>query len=124
MQKAGIAKGIEREKTEDKDRVRQNTANEINRIFEDDIADSIREFSTKSKKEISQRLEQLEKEWDIERVLEANASTLAFTGLVLGNFFNKKWLVIPGLVLPFLFQHAVQGWCPPIPILRRFGVRT
>jgi hypothetical protein len=21
-------------------------------------------------------------------------------------------------------QHAVQGWCPPIPVLRRFGFRT
>lgn len=24
----------------------------------------------------------------------------------------------------FLLMHAVQGWCPPIPVLRRFGVRT
>jgi hypothetical protein len=24
----------------------------------------------------------------------------------------------------FLFQHAVQGWCPPVPILRRLGYRT
>jgi hypothetical protein len=23
-----------------------------------------------------------------------------------------------------LFQHAVQGWCPPVPILRRMGFRT
>jgi hypothetical protein len=23
-----------------------------------------------------------------------------------------------------LLQHAVQGWCPPIPILRRLGFRT
>jgi hypothetical protein len=27
-------------------------------------------------------------------------------------------------VLPFLFQHAVQGWCPPVPLFRRLGVRT
>jgi hypothetical protein len=33
-------------------------------------------------------------------------------------------LVVPGVVLPFLFQHAVQGWCPPLPVLRRLGVRT
>ena len=26
--------------------------------------------------------------------------------------------------LPVLFQHAVQGWCPPIPLLRRLGIRT
>jgi hypothetical protein len=24
----------------------------------------------------------------------------------------------------FLLQHAVQGWCPPLPLLRRLGVRT
>jgi hypothetical protein len=27
-------------------------------------------------------------------------------------------------VTAFLFQHAVQGWCPPVPILRRLGFRT
>jgi len=27
-------------------------------------------------------------------------------------------------VLSFLFQHAVQGWCPPVPVFRRMGVRT
>jgi hypothetical protein len=24
----------------------------------------------------------------------------------------------------FLLQHALQGWCPPVPILRRLGYRT
>ena len=28
------------------------------------------------------------------------------------------------LVTLFLFQHAIQGWCPPVPILRRLGFRT
>jgi len=27
-------------------------------------------------------------------------------------------------VLPMLLMHATQGWCPPVPVLRRFGVRT
>jgi hypothetical protein len=31
---------------------------------------------------------------------------------------------LPGVVLSFLLQHALQGWCPPLPILRRMGVRT
>jgi hypothetical protein len=60
----------------------------------------------------------------MERWLETNASTLAFTGVVLGLLVNKKFFVIPCLVLPFLFQHAVQGWCPPVSFLRRKGVRT
>jgi hypothetical protein len=28
------------------------------------------------------------------------------------------------MVAAFLFQHAIQGWCPPVPILRRMGFRT
>lgn len=74
--------------------------------------------------EIPARLEQLDREWDIERTLEANASTLAFTGVVLGATVDKRWLALPALVLAFLFQHALQGWCPPVPVLRRLGVRT
>jgi hypothetical protein len=27
-------------------------------------------------------------------------------------------------VTGFLLQHALQGWCPPVPLLRKTGVRT
>lgn len=70
------------------------------------------------------RIGELDREWDIERVLELNASSLALTGLVLGATVNKKWLAVPAIVLPFLLQHALQGWCPPLPLLRRLGLRT
>ena len=70
------------------------------------------------------RLRDLDREWDIERVLELNASLLAFTGVVLGKFVNRKWLYLSMGVTGFLAQHALQGWCPPLPILRRMGIRT
>ena len=31
---------------------------------------------------------------------------------------------VPLVVGGFLLQHAVQGWCPPLPVFRRYGVRT
>ena len=49
---------------------------------------------------------------------------IAFVGVLLGAFVNVWWLLIPALVTIFLFQHAVQGWCPPVPSLRRMGFRT
>lgn len=70
------------------------------------------------------RLRELDQEWDIERTLEANAATLALVGVVLGATNDRRWLWLPGLVTGFLLQHAVQGWCPPLPILRSLGVRT
>ena len=73
---------------------------------------------------IDTRLRDLDREWDIERVLEINASLLAFTGVVLGKFVNRKWFYLSIGVTGFLAQHALQGWCPPLPILRRMGIRT
>lgn len=106
------------------DRVRANTATEINEKIDRQITESVRFYSGKSEDKITQRIHGLEREWDMERLLETNASALAFTGLVLGVIRNKKWLFLPGIVLPFLLQHAVQGWCPPVPLFRRLGVRT
>ena len=73
---------------------------------------------------ISRRLEELDAEWDIERTLEANAATASLIGLTLGATVDKRWFIFPGIVATFLLQHALQGWCPPLPIFRRLGVRT
>ncbi|MFP4300212.1 MAG: DUF2892 domain-containing protein [Spirulinaceae cyanobacterium] len=86
--------------------------------------DCVREYAQQSASEISARIEHLDKEWDVERILEANASTLAFLGLILGLTVNSNWFWLTGIVLPFLLQHAIQGWCPPLVVLRRLGVRT
>ena len=32
--------------------------------------------------------------------------------------------MFPVIVCGFLLQHAIQGWCPPVPVFRRLGVRT
>ena len=68
-------------------------------------------------------MEELAREWDIERAIEANASILAFAGVAVGTL-DRRWLVFPSFVTGFLFQHAIQGWCPPVPVLRRLGFRT
>jgi hypothetical protein len=107
-----------------KHRVRANTLAAVNRRLDNEADARVRDYANKSSAEITHRIAELDREWDVERLLETNASALAFTGLALGVTHSKKWLIIPGIVLPFLFQHAVQGWCPPIPIFRRLGVRT
>lgn len=106
------------------DRVRNATDQEINTRIDDVTNSNIQFYSNRPVWEIKQRITVLEQEWDIERVLEVNASTLALTGLILGVSVNKKWLALPAVVLTFLLQHGLQGWCPPLPILRRMGVRT
>lgn len=75
-------------------------------------------------REIGQRLRELDREWDIERALAANAATLALVGLGLGIAADRRFLALPVAVSAFLLQHALQGWCPPLPVLRRLGFRT
>ena len=108
----------------DNDRVRENTSEDVN-LEIDQVAESqIRKFASMGRDEMTRRIDELDREWDIERVLETNASVIALSGLILGATHNKKWLIVPGIVTTFLFQHAVQGWCPPVPLFRRLGVRT
>ncbi len=74
--------------------------------------------------QIEQRLAELDAEWDVERMLETGSSTLTLTGLLLGATVSKKWFLLSLGVQGFFMQHALQGWCPPLPVLRRLGFRT
>jgi hypothetical protein len=104
-------------------RVPRHTALQINRRIERDIEDSIDHYAAHPEK-IPSRLKELDAEWDIERMLEANASSLILIGLTLGTTQDRRWLALPAGVAAFLLQHALQGWCPPLPVLRRLGFRT
>jgi hypothetical protein len=105
------------------ERVPHHTQESLNRAIQRGINESVR-YHSAHPEHIGERLTELDREWDIERTLEANAATLAFTGVLLGAAVDKRWLALPALVTAFLFQHAVQGWCPPLPVLRRLGFRT
>jgi hypothetical protein len=105
------------------DRVPHATDEEINRRIQRQTRARVRACAIEPR-QIDERLRELDAEWDIERVLETNASIAAFAGVALGVTVNRRWLALPALVTAFLFQHAVQGWCPPLPLLRRAGFRT
>lgn len=38
--------------------------------------------------------------------------------LYIGGFYSS------GCGRRISLQHAVQGWCPPVPVFRRLGIRT
>jgi hypothetical protein len=104
-------------------RVPAHTEGHINARIARKTHDSIR-YHARHPERIERRLRELDAEWDTERLLETNAATLALTGTVLGLTVDKRWFALPAAVTGFLLQHGVQGWCPPLPVLRRLGVRT
>jgi hypothetical protein len=110
--------------TPPEDRVRAQTSPEINERIDMDLERRLRFYATQDERSISERIEELDREWDIERLLEANAASISLVGVFLGATTSRKWFVLPLVVSGFLLQHAIQGWCPPLPIFRRLGVRT
>lgn len=106
------------------DRVRASTCDKINERIDRQMERNIAAFACKGKDEISERLNELAEEWDMERILQLNATIVATGGCVLTLFGGKRFLAIPFAVSMFLMNHAIKGWCPPIPIFRRLGVRT
>jgi hypothetical protein len=106
------------------ERVARQTDQEINERIQRQTEANVAYFAQSDSRLIRKRLRELDREWDIERVLEANAATVALAGLAFGRFVHRGWFLFPVIVTGFLLQHAVQGWCPPVPILRRLGIRT
>ena len=106
------------------DRVRARTKPELNRQIDVALERRLRFYAVQDEQAISERIDELDREWDIERFLEANAASLGLAGILFGATLSRKWFVLPLVVSGFLLQHAIQGWCPPVPLLRRMGVRT
>lgn len=109
---------------EPEDRVRAHTAPVVNAKIDDATRDCLFRYAVTTDADITARIEALDREWDIERYLETMAPSFALGGIVLSIVRRRTWLLASGVVLGFLIQHAVQGWCPPLAVLRRMGVRT
>jgi hypothetical protein len=105
-------------------RVSEHTSDGANEAIRRQTHENVARYAAGGPEAIDRRLAELEREWDIERTLEANAATVALVGLGLGTFVDRRFYLLPAAVAGFLLQHAVQGWCPPMPVFRRLGIRT
>lgn len=105
-------------------RVPNHTEAVINDRIRQQTEENIARYRTANRSAINRRLHELDDEWDIERILEANAATACLIGLTLGAAVDRRWFIFPAVVSGFLLQHALQGWCPPLPVFRRMGIRT
>lgn len=108
---------------ESNDIVRENTVPEINQKIDTEIHENLNKYYH-DRSAIDKRLWELDREWDIERVLELNAAAIGFMGIWRGLTQHKLWLILPLAVTTLLATHAVEGWCPPIVLFRRLGFRT
>ena len=105
-------------------RVELHTAPELNDAIRQRADAEIVRLEGAPAADIDQRLQALDTEWDVERLLQTNASVVVLVGLAAATTLDRRFLLLPAAVFAFFALHALQGWCPPIPVFRRLGVRT
>lgn len=87
----------------DMERVRANTPAEINWRIDRQIEDSVRRYAGEPKDVILRRVWELEREWDIERVLQLMASSISLSGILMTGVRDKRWIVLPIVIFRFYF---------------------
>ena len=107
-----------------RDGVRQQTSPSSTARIDQAALERIWEYARKPPEEITARIEELDREWDVERVLESNAAVLSLTGVVLSALVRRRWLLLPAGVLGLMLQHSLMGTSIPAQLLRRVGVRS
>lgn len=105
-------------------RVERRTDPAVNRAIRERTDAALLRHEEGDREALEARLAELSREPDVERVLQLNAGTVATAGVLLSSFLGRRFLLLPAAVFGFLAQHALQGWCPPVPVIRRLGVRT
>ena len=102
-----------------------NTCCRVNAAIRNQTICSIGTYADSDEEILTDKIKQLNKEWDTERFFEANAASCVFLSSIMG--FQKKksyWFAFTGTAGFFLLMHALQGWCPSLPVIRKLGVRT
>ena len=108
----------------EQDHVRRHSRDWVNQRIDLETEESVSRVGSTGGAAIDKRIDELDREWDVERWLMANAATIAGASVLLAAFHSRKWLVLTGAVSTFLLQHSIQGWCPPLTIFRALGIRT
>lgn len=104
-------------------RVPEHTSPRVNERIQQRTLRDIREYHGRPDL-VAARLRELDREWDIERTLQTNFAAVVLVSAALGAFVDRRWLLLGGAACAFMLEHAIQGWCPPLPVFRRLGVRT
>lgn len=106
-------------------RVCYHTKDNINKIIRNKTISNLNSYKNSGEKTLSNRIEKLNYEWDTERIIETSASSVVLAGSIIGLKKSKSiWYLLTGTAGLFLLQHALQGWCPSLPVIRRLGIRT
>jgi hypothetical protein len=108
---------------EQADRVRRHTAAQVLRRIDDTTVASLTRCAA-SPAATERRLAELDREWDTDRAVEAEAALTGLIALGLGAFVRAHFLAVPAVVAGAVLLHATTRRYPLMPLFRRLGLRS
>jgi hypothetical protein len=105
-------------------RVEINTSDSVNERIRQSAERRLSEFEPRDTAAITQRLNELKREWDVERAIETEAPLMIAAGLGAGAWLDRRLTAVSAFAAGMLLLHNVQGWYPLLPVFRRAGLRT
>lgn len=104
-------------------KVQEQTNPCINNEIRNCAMNRITTYKDSTPEMLSEKINDLNNEWDIERFLEVNTAVTVLLCSLLGVRRSKLFL-FTGVLGFFLLQHALQGCCPLLTLVRSMGLRT
>jgi hypothetical protein len=77
-----------------------------------------------SSKMSGKTIEDLESEWDIEKIVEISAAVVTIASVLLAGNKSKQVNKLGETVASLLGVDSLKNWRPPTPFLRGLGFRT
>ena len=105
------------------DRVRKHTAAAVLRRIDGEMEERLAQHASQPDT-VAAREEALDREWDVDRTIEVEASLMGLIGLALGTTVRRELLAVPLVVGSAVLLYAFTGRYPLLPIFRRLGFRT
>ena len=116
------------------DRVRDHSGQSSNRRIAERTSARVEQVVARGRDAVIRRLAEIDQEWDVDRALMVNFAIAGGAAYATGLYRygqspwlgrrRKGWLYFFSAQLGFLLLHGTLGWCPPLPVFRRLGVRT
>ena len=105
-------------------RVAAYTDPDVNEMIRSVTLETLSDLEDAEEEELSRRIHRLNAEWDTERFTEAKAAMCIMGCSLFGMSKHRFWSLLTMLAGAALLQHALLGWCPSTPVMRKMGIRT
>ena len=105
------------------DRIRQHSDARLNQAIDQAMESRVKSLGEGTPDAIRQRLSALEKEWDVDQIIEGKTAAMVNLGLAISTK-NRRGYWLAGMGFASLLSHSLWGWSPALPVLRRLGFRS